>query len=113
MNVPETTALLTERAAQQVKNIIKEEKVESDKVLRIAVKGGGCSGLSYELGFDVPTTADQMFESHGVKIAIDKRHLLYLEGLSVDFRDGLDARGFMFENPNATSTCGCGTSFSA
>ncbi len=104
---------LTERAARQVKKIIEEEKIPSDHILRIAVKGGGCSGLSYSLGFDGRTDNDEYYTTRGVDVIVDKRHILYLSGISVDFHDGLDARGFVFNNPNATSTCGCGTSFSA
>lgn len=104
---------LSERAAKQVRKIRVDESVADDQFLRIAVKGGGCSGLSYNLGFDTATSNDQRFHVHGVEVIVDKRHLLYLEGITVDFHDGLDARGFVFNNPNATSTCGCGTSFSA
>ncbi len=104
---------LTERAARQVKRILGEEQIPSSHFLRIAVKGGGCSGLSYSLGFDERTENDQFYTSNGVEMIVDKRHILYLSGISIDFHDGLDARGFVFNNPNATSTCGCGTSFSA
>ncbi|MEX0681634.1 MAG: iron-sulfur cluster assembly accessory protein [Balneolales bacterium] len=104
---------LTKRACRQVKKIIKEEQIPEQHNLRIAIKGGGCSGLSYSLGFDHQTEDDEIFSIEGVNIIVDKRHLLYLSGISIDFYDGLDARGFVFDNPNATSTCGCGTSFSA
>ncbi|TVQ69925.1 MAG: iron-sulfur cluster assembly accessory protein [Balneolaceae bacterium] len=104
---------LTERAARQIKKIIEEEELPSGHILRIAVKGGGCSGLSYSLGFDERTDNDEYYTTQGVDVIVDKRHILYLSGISVDFHDGLDARGFVFNNPNATSTCGCGTSFSA
>lgn len=104
---------LTERAARQVKRIVEEEGIPSGQYLRIAVKGGGCSGLSYSLGFDERTDNDECYATQNVEVIVDKRHILYLGGISVDFHDGLDARGFVFNNPNATSTCGCGTSFSA
>ncbi|MFO8030558.1 MAG: iron-sulfur cluster assembly accessory protein [Cyclonatronaceae bacterium] len=104
---------LTERAALQVQKIISDEEIPSEQRLRVGVKGGGCSGLSYSLGFDHATENDEHFTSNGVNLIVDKRHILYLEGISIDFHDGLDARGFVFSNPNATSTCGCGTSFSA
>lgn len=109
----EPPVTLSERAARQVQKIRVDESIANDQFLRIAVKGGGCSGLSYNLGFDTATSNDHRFHVHDVEIIVDKRHLLYLEGICVDFHDGLDARGFVFNNPNATSTCGCGTSFSA
>lgn len=109
----EIPVTLTERAARQVKKIIEEEEIPSGHILRIAVKGGGCSGLSYSLGFDQRTDNDEYYTILGVDVIVDKRHILYLSGISIDFHDGLDARGFVFNNPNATSTCGCGTSFSA
>lgn len=104
---------LTERAAKQIKNIIKNDSVPEHHYLRIAVKGGGCSGLSYSIGFEEVTDNDVLFITNGVEVIVDKHHNHYLEGISIDFHDGLDARGFVFNNPNATSTCGCGTSFSA
>ncbi len=110
---PRSPVSLTERAARQVQKIIGEEQIPAHQRLRIAVKGGGCSGLSYSLGFDECSDNDEQFSSNGVTVIIDKQHLLYLGGIVIDFLDGLDARGFVFNNPNATSTCGCGTSFSA
>lgn len=104
---------LTDRAARQVEKIISEDKLPDDQYLRIGVKGGGCAGMSYALGFDHKTEDDEFIETHGVSVIVDKRHILYLSGIVVDFHDGLDARGFVFENPNASSTCGCGTSFNA
>lgn len=115
-SIPNETAQpvqLTERAARQVQKIIADEEIPPEQRLRVGVKGGGCSGLSYSLGFDHATAEDEHFASNGVEVIVDKRHILYLEGISIDFHDGLDARGFVFSNPNATSTCGCGTSFSA
>ncbi len=109
----ETPVVLTERAARQVNKIVKDEEIPGHHYLRIAVKGGGCSGLSYALGFDECTDSDKHFTTNGVEVIVDKRHVLYLSGITIDFHDGLDARGFVFNNPNATSTCGCGTSFSA
>lgn len=103
--------LLTDRAARQVRQIKKEESLDENLYLRVAVEGGGCSGLSYKLGFDFKSEEDQLFESEGIQIVIDPRHLMYLEGISIDYPDGLDARGFTFDNPNAEETCGCGSSF--
>jgi iron-sulfur cluster assembly protein len=77
------------------------------------VRGGGCSGMSYVLGFDKKRDFDVTYEIDGILTYIDKRHGLYLMGTVVDYHDGLNARGFTFENPNAVQTCGCGSSFSA
>lgn len=104
---------LSERAAKQVAHIRENDSIPEDHYLRVGVKGGGCAGMSYELGFDQKNENDQFVESQGVTVIVDKRHAIYLAGIVVDFHDGLDARGFVFENPNAESTCGCGTSFSA
>lgn len=104
---------LSANAARQVLKIREDENIPSDQHLRIAVKGGGCAGMSYELGFDFKTEKDVDFISEGVPVIVDKRHLMYLQGIVIDFYDGLDNRGFVFNNPQATSTCGCGTSFSA
>ncbi len=81
--------------------------------LRVGVRGGGCSGMSYILGFDRQREQDLEFEVDGIAVVMDKKHGLYLMGTTLDYHDGLDARGFTFENPNATATCGCGSSFSA
>lgn len=102
---------LTDRAADQVRKIQEDEDLDEDLYLRVAVEGGGCSGLSYKLGFDYKTEDDQLFESNNVEIIVDTKHLMYLEGISVDYPVGLDARGFTFDNPNAEETCGCGSSF--
>jgi iron-sulfur cluster assembly protein len=105
------TVELTERAADQVRSIKSKEALDEDLYLRVAVEGGGCSGLSYKLGFDHMTEDDSIVESQGLEIIIDPRHKMYLEGIQIDYPDGLDARGFTFDNPNATESCGCGTSF--
>ncbi|MDX1671148.1 MAG: iron-sulfur cluster assembly accessory protein [Balneolaceae bacterium] len=102
---------LTPRAAKQIRRIRAEEELSDELYLRVAVEGGGCSGLSYKLGFDNRTPEDQLFESQDVEILVDRRHLIYLEGITVDYPDGLDARGFTFNNPNASESCGCGASF--
>ncbi len=103
--------LLTDRAARQVKKIKKDENLDEELFLRVAVEGGGCSGLSYKLGFDFKTDEDKVVESEGVQIVVDPKHIMYLEGIKIDYPDGLDARGFTFDNPNASESCGCGTSF--
>ena len=107
--------ILTEVAAREIKTIIQQQELNADKVhLRVGVKGGGCSGFSYVL--DVTETlkdTDEVFEHHGIKLICDSKSLLYLNGVTVDFRDEVMGRGFVFGNPNATSSCGCGSSFSA
>lgn len=103
--------ILTERAARQVREIKKKESLDEELYLRVAVEGGGCSGLSYKLGFDIKTDEDKVVESQGMEIIIDPKHLMYLEGIEIDYPDGLDARGFTFDNPNASESCGCGSSF--
>lgn len=110
---PETARpiVLTERAARQVKKIVEQEGLESELYLRVAVEGGGCSGLSYKLGLDHRSDEDRVYASFDVEIIVKEEHLMYLEGISIDYPDGLDARGFVFDNPNATDNCGCGESF--
>ncbi len=102
---------LTQRAAKQVKEIIANEALDSNLYLRVAVEGGGCSGLSYKLGLDHRVEEDVVFESFGIEVIVDPKHVMYLEGIEIDYPDGLDARGFTFDNPNAAESCGCGTSF--
>ena len=104
---------LSDRAATEVKRIVANKHIPEGYGLRIGVKGGGCSGMSYVLGFDKQREHDLEFDIDGITVFMDKRHGLYLMGTTVDYHDGLDARGFVFENPNATQTCGCGSSFSA
>ncbi|TVQ04468.1 MAG: iron-sulfur cluster assembly accessory protein [Balneolaceae bacterium] len=102
---------LTERAAKQIKKIKASENLDNGLYLRVAVEGGGCSGLSYKLGFDIRTDQDELVQSQGMDIVVDPRHKMYLNGIVIDYPDGLDARGFTFDNPNASESCGCGTSF--
>jgi iron-sulfur cluster assembly protein len=104
---------LTERAAAEVKIIMSNKNIGSEYALRLGVKGGGCSGMSYLLGFDTQKETDERYEINGVPVLVDKRHSMYILGMEVDFEDGLNARGFVFNNPQASSTCGCGSSFSA
>jgi len=102
---------LTGRAAKQLNKIRSDENLDDNLYLRIAVEGGGCSGLSYKLGFDFKNEDDRIIESEGIQIVIDQKHIMYLDGIKIDYPDGLDARGFTFDNPNASESCGCGTSF--
>jgi iron-sulfur cluster assembly protein len=104
---------VTEKAKERIHSLRQEENRTSEHNIRVSVKGGGCSGLMYDLGFDDKVNpADQVFEDKGVKILVDKKSLLYLLGTTLDFTDGLNGKGFQFINPNATRTCGCGESFS-
>ncbi len=104
---------LTDGAVEQLKLIRQQENIPSEYSLRIGVKGGGCSGFSYILGFDQVLPGDERFEVNGIPVVMNKAHAIYLLGMEIDFVSGLDNRGFTFNNPNATSTCGCGTSFAA
>lgn len=106
---------ITERAAKEVQSVIEENGFQSDTTyVRIGAKGGGCSGLTYVLDFDEkgPTEFDLTYEQHGVKLIIDKKSSFFMMGTELDFNDGLLDRGFVFRNPEATGSCGCGTSFS-
>ena len=104
---------LTSGAVEQLNLIRQQENIPDDHCLRVGVKGGGCSGFSYILGFDLPQENDDIFEINGIRVVMNKAHAIYLLGMEVDFVHGLQNRGFTFNNPNASSTCGCGTSFSA
>lgn len=107
--------VLTEKAASEVKRIIADQKLEDGVVLRVGVAGGGCSGFNYALGFDksYDEKADSKYDYHGVQVVVDKKSALYLDGTTVDFYEGIDKRGFTFDNPNAVKSCGCGSSFQA
>ena len=107
--------LLTEKAAKEVKRILEEQKFEPDTLLRVGVAGGGCAGFQYSLGFDKTYDAkiDKKYDYHGVTVVVDKKSDLHLDGTTVDFYEGLEKRGFTFDNPNATKSCGCGSSFQA
>jgi len=105
---------LTEKAAQQVVKLKAENNIPESHGLRVGVKGGGCSGLSYVLGFDAEAKPnDKIFNMHGITVFIDPKSLFYLSGTQLDFQDGLNGKGFVFNNPNAAKSCGCGSSFSA
>ena len=106
-----TTITLTPEAVAEVRRMMEKEKREGAG-LRMMVKGGGCSGLSYALNFDQKKTGDNEFEFGGVKVYVDPKSLLYLKGTTLDFADSLQEKGFRFINPNANKTCGCGESFS-
>lgn len=109
-----TGVFLSETAAREIRTIIEREELEIGKIrLRVGIKGGGCSGFSYLLDLtEAQKEHDELFEQHGIKIVCDPKSLLYLNGTTIDFRDELSGRGFIFQNPNATTSCGCGSSFS-
>lgn len=102
---------LTKSARTEVRRLMAEEGFVAGKFLRIGVKGGGCSGMTYVLGFDDRTEKDDLFEIDGIPVVMEKNHGIYLAGMEVDWEGGLNSRGFTFSNPNASKTCGCGTSF--
>ncbi len=106
---------LTDGAVRQLNAIFEQQNIPADHGLRIGVKGGGCAGFSYILGFDHQTENDQIFEVNGLRVFMQKAHAIYLLGMEIDWVEGLDNRGFSFNNPNAKTNCGCGcgTSFSA
>lgn len=106
---------LSERAAKEITRVIGEQNFPATTWVRIGAKGGGCSGFTYVLDFDQngPTEFDLGFEQHGVRFCVDKKSEFFMGGTVLDFNDGLLDRGFVFKNPQATGTCGCGTSFSA
>ncbi len=106
---------LTEKAAVEVKRVMTENDTEDGTMLRIGVTGGGCSGLSYDFRFDeeFDESNDAKSEQHGVTVIVDKKSALYLDGTTVDWHEGIDKRGFTFDNPNTVKSCGCGSSFQA
>jgi iron-sulfur cluster assembly protein len=108
--------MLSETAAKEIKKIIVDQNLPAEQTkLRVGVKGGGCSGFSYMLDLteEPKTENDEEIEAHGLKILVDMKSYLYLNGVEIDFKDEVMGRGFVFKNPNATSTCGCGSSFTA
>ena len=104
---------VTETAGAEIKRLIEDQDVPEKGGLRLFVKGGGCSGMSYGMEVvDGPTEKDKIFDVQGVQVYIDPKSYLFLNGITMDFKESLMGRGFVFENPNASNTCGCGTSFS-
>jgi len=103
---------VSETAAQQITRLKSEGPHPAESFLRVKVVAGGCSGMSYKLDFDNQTTPeDKVFENFGTKVVVDKKSFLYLVGMTLDFEGGLNGKGFVFSNPNASKTCGCGSSF--
>ncbi len=110
----ESEISITDKAIKEIKRIMEENNITPEFGLRVGVKGGGCSGLIYSLGFDPEVRAgDMVIEQNGVKLFVDGKSLFYLSGTKLDFSDGLNGNGFIFNNPNTTHNCGCGESFSA
>ena len=106
-----TPVSFTEPAIAEIKRLMNEDSFDTNKFLRVGVKGGGCSGMTYILDFEIKGEKDEAFEVEGVPCIIDPSHTLYLAGMEVNWQGGLNSRGFTFKNPNASTTCGCGTSF--
>ena len=103
---------LTENAAKRIAEVKSQENASAESFLRVNVKKGGCSGMSYDLKFESSLQPnDKVFEEHGQKVVVDKNSYLYVLGMTLDFEGGLNGQGFVFSNPNATKTCGCGSSF--
>lgn len=107
-----STITITEKAQKQIKQIMTENNIPENYALRVSVKGGGCSGFTYNLGFDGDEkSGDTFFNLDDLKLVVDGKSLFYLMGMNLDYSDGLNGKGFIFNNPNATKTCGCGESF--
>lgn len=104
---------ISEQAMNQLKILMDDNKVPEGYGLRVGVKGGGCSGFSYILGFDEQKDKDEVYNINGMTVYMERSHGIYLLGMEIDWVEGLNNRGFTFNNPNAKDTCGCGTSFSA
>ncbi|MBY5950800.1 iron-sulfur cluster assembly accessory protein [Algoriphagus sp. NF] len=105
--------IVSDKAKERILELKREEGRTENENIRVSVKGGGCSGLMYDLGFDANLVdSDHVFEDKGIKIIVDRKSLLYLAGTTLEFSDGLNGKGFQFVNPNASRTCGCGESFS-
>lgn len=108
----QTPIKVTEQAIRQLKQTMQESNIPEQYGLRVGIKAGGCSGFEYALGFDsAPKEGDSVLEEEGVRIFLDPKSLFYLTGTTLDYSGGLNGKGFTFENPNASRTCGCGSSF--
>jgi len=110
---PSAPLTLTPGAVSELKKLKEQQEISDDFGLRVGVEGGGCAGMNYILGFDQKKEGDSEYDIDGIRVFMNKAHGLYLAGMEIDFKNGLEARGFTFNNPNASSTCGCGSSFSA
>lgn len=111
MEIMTAPVSFTPSAVAEITRLMNEEGFDRSNVLRVGVKGGGCSGLSYILGFDQKQDSDEVYEADGISFVMNKAQGIYLMGMEIDWQGGLNSRGFTFTNPNASKTCGCGTSF--
>ncbi|MFL5891955.1 MAG: iron-sulfur cluster insertion protein ErpA [Solirubrobacterales bacterium] len=111
MDTPETAVQLTDKAAGKIKDLIGSNGDASEQALRVAVRGGGCSGFQYALALDQPKAEDHVFEHQGVSVVVDKVSMQFVFGSEVDYVDGLQGAGFVVNNPNVVAACGCGSSF--
>ena len=111
MDTPETAVQLSDKAAGKIKELIGSNDDASEQALRVAVRGGGCSGFQYALAFDAPKADDHRFEAKGVAVVVDKTSMQFVFGSEVDYVDGLQGAGFAVNNPNVVAACGCGSSF--
>jgi len=102
---------ITDRARNEIRSIFEREASGADAGLRLGVVGGGCSGLSYLMEFSEARPGDTVIQTDGIKVLLDPKSSIYLKGVTLDYQDGLQGKGFVFSNPNATNTCGCGESF--
>ena len=109
--ITQSPVTFTHGAIAEIKRLMNEPGFDTTQHLRIGVKGGGCSGMTYVLGFDARKEKDTTYNFDGLSFIMDKAHELYLAGMQIDWQGGLNSRGFTFKNPNASATCGCGTSF--
>ncbi len=108
--INKTPVTFTSSASEEIKKLMRDEN-NAAKFLRIGIKGGGCSGMSYLLGFEDKTDKDEVYEIDDILCIIHPAHLIYLNNMEINWEGGLNARGFTFNNPNANTTCGCGSSF--
>ena len=111
MDTPETAITLTDKAAAKINELLADQPDAADQALRVAVRGGGCSGFQYALAFDKKRDDDHVFEHNGVAVIVDKVSMQFVFGSEVDFVDGLQGAGFAVNNPNVVAACGCGSSF--
>ncbi len=109
--ITQTPVSFTQSAVAEIKRLMTEDNFDASQFLRVGVKGGGCSGMTYVLGFEQKLDADEVFEIDGIHCIINPAHEIYLAGMEIEWEGGLNSRGFTFKNPNASKTCGCGTSF--
>ena len=112
MDAPETAVTVSDAAAEKIRGLTEGNQEAGDQALRVAVKGGGCSGFQYALALDKPKDEDHVLEHNGVSVLVDKVSMQFVFGSQVDYVEGLQGAGFKFGNPNVKSTCGCGSSFS-